>query len=134
MSDVDSYWQEFRTSYPRREAWGNAEKAFRQLAKKGKLPAPEILAVAIRCQQRPGGCLERVLSRDGRDLRPLPASWLNGQRWHDEWEPPMKETAGQATGASWTDEKRRIYDERIAAEDAAREAFLQAARGKDPKA
>ena len=126
--DVESYWREFQAAYPRREAWGKAEKAFRDLAKKGKLPAPEVLAVAIRCQQRPGGCLERVLSKDRRDLRPLPASWLNAERWHDEWEPPMKETAGQVSGVDWTEEKRRLYDQRIAAEDAAREEFLRKAK------
>lgn len=129
--DVDSYWREFQAAYPRREAWGTAKKAFWKLHRAGKLPAPEVLAVAIRCQQRPGGCLKRVLSKDGRDLRPLPASWLNAERWHDEWEPPFRqETAGQAAGVDWTDEKRRLYDERIAAEDAAREEFLKRARQK----
>jgi hypothetical protein len=91
-------WDSFRSWYPRREAWAAAEKAFLKLQKAGKLPAMVILKVAIKCQQLPGGCLERVLSSDGRDPRPYPASWLNGQRWHDEYQPRMRNTASQAMG------------------------------------
>jgi hypothetical protein len=91
-------WSEFRSRYPRHEAWPRAEKAYRALWKAGKLPALEIVSVAIKCQQRPGGCLQRVVTKDGRDTRPLPASWLNAERWHDEIEPPLKDTAAQAMG------------------------------------
>jgi hypothetical protein len=99
---------EFRSIYPRREAWGRAEKAYQALWKAGKLPAAVILRVAIKMQQRPGGCLHRVVSKEGRDMRPLPASWLYAKRWHDELEPPLKETADAVLGQTrWTDEDRQ---------------------------
>lgn len=126
---VDEAWNRFRASYPRREAWGRAEKAFRSLWQKRQLPALEILWVAIKCQQFPGGCLERVVSEKGRDLRPLPASWLNGSRWHDEYTPPLKEPVGGLTGARRdaevvTDQELQDLDEQ------ARQAFLERFRGK----
>ena len=94
---VDLGWAQFRAWYPRREAWQPAEKAFRKLHKLGKLPDMLIIKVAIKCQQMPGGCLQKRYV-NGRDLRPLPASWLNAERWHDEYEPAMKDTANQAVG------------------------------------
>lgn len=92
-------FQQFRSWYPRHEAWGRAEKAFRSLHKAGKLPAMIILKVACKMQQQPGGCLELAYSKDGRDLRPLPASWLNAERWHDEASPrPILETSASKMG------------------------------------
>lgn len=123
---TDPGWDAFRSWYPRRQKWPDAEKAWGQLKKAGKLPALVILKVAIKCQQAPGGCLEKKYS-NGRDLRPLPASWLRGERWHDEFEPAMRDTAAAAMGMP--EAERRDPGEINQSElEAARDDFFKRSR------
>ena len=60
--------------YPRREAKGDAAKAF--VKAKKVLPVPELIEATKRW----------VAANSDRELKfvPLPASWLNGKRWDDE--------------------------------------------------
>lgn len=68
--DFDQFWD----LYPRREGKGKARESFAKAAK--KKPAPEIVA-ALR---------ERLpaLRAKERQYIPLPATWLNQERWDDE--------------------------------------------------
>ena len=111
LNALEEGWLEFRMSYPRKQKWLPAEKAYKVLGRAGKLPAREIISVSIKCQQRPGGCLQRIVTKDGRDTRPLPASWLNGERWHDEMEPPLKDTAAAAMGMPEGERRQEVTDE-----------------------
>jgi hypothetical protein len=66
-------------AYPRHEAKGDAEKAWRAVK---PLPALDVLLAAVEWQKR-DGCL-RAREADGRSLIPLPATWLRKARWLDE--------------------------------------------------
>ena len=71
MSDA---WERFRAIYPRREAWKDAEKAWRQVD--GDKHADAIFA-ALEWQVP-------TYQRREHHLRPLPATYLRGERWTDE--------------------------------------------------
>lgn len=67
-------FEEFYGAYPRKEARGKAAKAF------AKVSAPlSDLLTAIAWQRTQEGW-----TKDGGKWIPLPASWLNDQRWKDE--------------------------------------------------
>jgi len=67
-------FEKFWSIYPRREGKGRARSSFAAAAK--KKPAPEIIAALE----------ERLpeLGRRERQFIPLPATWLNQERWADE--------------------------------------------------
>jgi hypothetical protein len=81
---------QFKATYPRRQAWIPAEKAFRRLFLANQLPPISELLDAITWQKE-AGCLMPRTAADGRDVRPLPASWLNAARWTDERIPTQRE-------------------------------------------
>lgn len=87
-----SDFQRFRSIYPRREAWQRAQIAWEKQHEAGNLPCFDQIEAAIRWQTETG-CLRQELAKnpDGRDARPLPATWINGHRWTDE--PPAKPKA-----------------------------------------
>lgn len=72
-SPPDFEW--WYSCYPRHEGRGQAERAWRTAVKKAG--GPEVLIRAIEAQ------LPSLRERDTRYI-PLPATWLNGQRWLDE--------------------------------------------------
>ncbi len=65
---------EFYQAYPKHEGRGHALKAYRSALKKAS--SAELLSAASAYRKK----------RTGQDSQytPLPASWLNGERWHDE--------------------------------------------------
>jgi hypothetical protein len=68
----DAFWQ----AYPRKQAKTQAAKAFARLRADDALLARMLDTVA---QQ----AASEQWRRDGGQFIPLPASWLNGQRWED---------------------------------------------------
>jgi hypothetical protein len=72
MDAFDEFW----AAYPRKEAKGAARKAFAKAMKKATV---ETMLDALRWQrQRPQWL------KDNGDYIPLPATWLNQERWDDE--------------------------------------------------
>lgn len=71
----------FKGLYPRQEAMAKAAVAWKKLAPDADLVA-RILA-AIEAQQKTG-CLVPGRSEAGRDIVPLPASWISQRRWEDQ--------------------------------------------------
>lgn len=76
------FWQ----SYPRKEAKGDAEKAFGPAC---KLADPEKIIAACKAFRWP----------DDRRFIPLPATWLRAKRWEDEQ--PVATPAGDPHDAQW---------------------------------
>lgn len=85
LSDKSDFARWYQ-AYPRHEARGDAEKAWRGLK---PMPALEVLLAAVEWQ-RSDGCLQ-PREADGRSLIPLPATWLRKARWLDER--PVRRTA-----------------------------------------
>lgn len=73
-ADIDADFLAWYAEYPRKEARGAAVKAYRAARKKTD---PATLLAAIRSQT------PRLLA-GGKQFTPLPASWLNAERWLDE--------------------------------------------------
>lgn len=71
----EEQFQAFWVSYPRRVAKGAARKAFDKAIKKTTL---EDMLKAI---------TEYVAKKPEKIDFKHPATWLNGECWHDEWEP-----------------------------------------------
>jgi uncharacterized protein YdaU (DUF1376 family) len=67
-------FEEFYAAYPRKEDRAKAVKAFAKVT----APLAELLA-ALEWQ-----CKSSNWRKDGGQFIPLPASWLNGERWKDE--------------------------------------------------
>jgi hypothetical protein len=72
VREVENDFAEWYAAYPRREARGKALKAYRAARKKADR---EILLAAVK-QSRP--------EFSDPNYTPLPASWLNAERWLDE--------------------------------------------------
>lgn len=80
-ADADATLDPFTTwyaAYPRREGRGQALRAFRAALKKTDA---QTLTAALAAQ------LPRLVAVSDRRFIPLPATWLNGERWLDE--PPV---------------------------------------------
>lgn len=73
-ADIDADFEAWYTAYPRKEARGSAVKAYRTARKKTDAAT---LLQAVRVQTP-------KLRASGDKFVPLPASWLNGERWLDE--------------------------------------------------
>lgn len=68
-------------AYPRHEGLADARKAWRQTA--SVRPSLDALLRAVETQR-----VELGWCRDRRRFIPLPATWLRGERWADEFEVP----------------------------------------------
>lgn len=66
----DTWWAE----YPRKEAKGSAVKAYRSALKK---TTPDVLLATVKARKP-------EWARGDKKFIPLPASWLNADRWEDE--------------------------------------------------
>ena len=80
------YFGDFWNAYPRKQAKGNAEKAFKRLK-----PDKQLLEKILSAIELAKGTSD--WKRDGGRYIPLPASWLNARRWEDE---PLTEAATDA--------------------------------------
>ena len=75
------WFEMFQARYPKREAWGRAEKVLERIRRAGKIPFEKIMAG-----------VERLVERIARgELQPhfacQPGKWLDGRGWEDEPEP-----------------------------------------------
>jgi hypothetical protein len=95
----DGGFEAFYAAYPRHEGKGHASRAYKTAL--GKASAEILLAAAQRFRER----------RVGEDPKftPLPASWLNGERWTDE------PTAANSQPASFQNTDERGWRDRIRA-------------------
>lgn len=73
--DFVQFWK----SYPRKQAKGQAWKAFKKLS-----PDASLLEAMLSAIERQKNSAD--WKRDGGRYTPYPASWLNGRRWEDEAE------------------------------------------------
>jgi hypothetical protein len=83
VAEIVTTFEAFYAAYPRREARRKAEQAWRAALKRAD--ADTIMAG-----------LERFRFSEERRFIPLPASWLNGDRWADQAAVPVG--SGSATG------------------------------------
>lgn len=93
MTDFDTFW----AAYPRRVAKADAKKAFDKAMRKTTL---ETILSAIESykKHKPEYC----------DFA-HPATWLNGERWTDEWEPPPTILPKPLYRPARTPEEMRAY-------------------------
>lgn len=84
-ADFDRWY----AAYPKKEDRGHAVAAYAKAIKAGATPA-EILAGLQRNVS--------ALREKERKYIPLPATWLNGQRWTDEPAPVEREREAQLRG------------------------------------
>lgn len=82
----DPWW----AVYPRKDAKGQARPAYKAALK--KVGADELLALTVQWAQDHAG--------DDRQFLPLPASWLNGERWADE-RPGKRAVSASESGSFW---------------------------------
>lgn len=80
MADSEDF-AAFYQKFPRREARADAAKAWRQTA--AVRPPLDVLLAAIERQR-----VELDWCRERRRFIPLPATWLRGERWADEFDVP----------------------------------------------
>lgn len=105
-------FDQFYSRYPRREARKDAEKAWRQ----GKCDDHlDVILAALDWQ------VPFLLQRD-RQYRPLPASWLRGERWMDE-NPAAEREAAASERAKLEAEEREFQARRKARIDAEAQVF-----------
>ena len=79
IKDNSSSFHEFWKAYPRKEAKGNAEKAWKKI----DISLLSVILEAIERQK----ATTQWQEANGKFI-PLPASWLNARRWEDEIESP----------------------------------------------
>ena len=82
MSDFDTFW----AAYPRKVAVGQARQTFAKLQKSGVLPPVAELVVALE-QAKANGVFPNA------KYSPHASTWLNAERWADEFEPDEVEEA-----------------------------------------
>lgn len=83
----DDFWR----VYPRRDARRDAEKAWRQVG-----PDDELAAAIIRHVEGRAQCDAQWAK--GRQFIPLPATFLRGERWNDEYERITEQRASSSSG------------------------------------
>jgi uncharacterized protein YdaU (DUF1376 family) len=72
-------FDQFKTIYPRRENWPEAEKAWRQVG-----ASPHLVAIVADVQRRLESHEWEPRVKDRRRFIPMPASYLRARRWEDE--------------------------------------------------
>lgn len=110
LSGADNpYFQAFWVEYPRRIARKPASKAFEKAVKNGASPQAIIDATKV---------FVAVLRRNGteRQFIPLPATWLNQERFNDEPEEMMLVRPSGVTDPAFT-KGTPEWDARIRAEE-----------------
>ena len=94
-SNTEAEFDDWYAGYPRKEGKGQARKAYKAARKKTDQQA----LVA--------GVAQLVAQRLERQFTPLPATWLNGERWLDEIAPNTAQTALDDLPPEWKDHPQR---------------------------
>ena len=81
IADAPDVFDEFWTLYPKKEAKGAAVRAFKAAVKKA---GPDKVIDGLKAQLP-------ALAATDRQFIPLPATWLNAERWADEAAPTQPE-------------------------------------------
>lgn len=78
--DIESMFAEFWSAYPRKDAKKSARKSFLQILRASRDPAALLARImnAIMSAKR-----SHQWQKDDGQFIPLPASWLNQERWED---------------------------------------------------
>ena len=71
------WFARIKALYPRKEAWGRAEKVLERLRKAGKVAFDDLMA----------GINRLIAQNRAREYTPLLATWLNDRGWEDEAAP-----------------------------------------------
>ena len=102
-SEFDTFW----AAYPRRDDKGHARIAFARALKKTTL---DVMLKALDWQR------QTPQFRGERRFIPLPATWLNGERWADEpfHAPPVR---GVSSAVAQTQRERMQEMKRLMAEE-----------------
>lgn len=89
---VDDGFEAFWSEYPRKVDKASARKAYDRALKAGKATAGELEA----------GAAQYAIERSGQDPKftKHPATWINGECWRNEPEPPSGTVPRVATGAA----------------------------------
>ena len=105
MSDFDTFW----SRYPRKVGKGTARKAWVKALTKAT--AEQIIA-GLESQLYH---LQAQYRGPGEDFRPHPSTWLNGERWDDEYDEPMTghDMAVAALEEKWEREKRARIEGKV---------------------
>lgn len=82
-ADIEDEFADWYDAYPRKEARGRALRAYKTARK--KVSADVLLSTMV--DQIP------TLTAKGREFVPHPASWLNGERWADEHQGALTDSA-----------------------------------------
>lgn len=82
----DPGFDEFWTTYPRREGKKDAMKAWAHMTEEQKFSARASIPIHVRFWK---------LSGRERHYIPLPATWLRGERWSDELEMPQSKAENE---------------------------------------
>ena len=77
--DFDTFWK----TYPRRIGKGTARKAWEKAI---RLATPEEIIAGLESQLHH---LQMQYRGPREDFRPHPSTWLNSERWADEYDAPM---------------------------------------------
>ncbi|QBF29122.1 helix-turn-helix domain-containing protein [Pseudomonas tructae] len=90
-TEVDAGFEKFWKLYPKKKSRKDALKAWNKLNPDADLQAAMIAVLA-------NHCASLDWTKDGGQFIPNPATWLNGERWHDVLQP-----AGGARPGSFND-------------------------------
>lgn len=86
-TEVDAAFEQFWKLYPKKKGRKDALKAWSKLNPDADLQAVMIAALA-------NHCASRDWTKDGGQFIPNPATWLNGERWHDVLQPACATAQG----------------------------------------
>lgn len=102
---VNERFDRFWSSYPRKQGKRNARKAFEKIS-----PSEELLAEMISAVEE--ASKSHQWKKDNGQFIPLPATWLNQERWEDEFpanpDPVHQNTSG---GIDWWERSRQLEEE-----------------------
>lgn len=105
LDGFDDFWR----VYPRRESKIDARTAWGKLKPDAALRARIVEAVVNQCRAK-GWTPD--LPRERKQYIPLPATWLNGEKWEDEVEAPAQERSWQEILAEQQERSRKWQERR----------------------
>ena len=107
---VNERFERFWSSYPRKQGKGNARKVFEKIN-----PSEDLFARMLSAVER--ASQSHQWKKDGGQYIPLPSTWLNQERWDDEFYTMGGELHDPSRGINWWDYSRQLEEkERLNAE------------------
>ena len=107
---VNDRFEQFWSSYPRKQGKCNARKVFEKIN-----PSEDLFARMLSAVER--ASQSHQWKKDGGQYIPLPSTWLNQERWDDEFFTMGGELHDPSRGINWWDYSRQLEEkERLNAE------------------